>query len=90
MRNLGLTKLEKKNPLGKLSEGMTTQDIIKNLKKVDFLTHDLKLTRRGKEYVELKMQEMDNVERVMIERYILEHHGVEVNVDYIGKEEEKE
>lgn len=78
-----LTQQEKKNPIGiVMTEALSDKQIIEKLKEVDFLTDDLKLTRRGKEYVMGKLETMDNVERLMIERFTLEHHGVEANIPY--------
>lgn len=77
-----LTQQEKKNPIGMMAEALSDKQIIEKLKELDFLTDDLKLTRRGKEYVMGKLETMDNVERLMIERFILEHHGVEANIPY--------
>ncbi|PLS19458.1 hypothetical protein CVD28_03310 [Bacillus sp. M6-12] len=81
-----LTKLEKKNPLGKwMTEAYSDNKIVEELKKKDFLTDDLKLTRRGQEYVMGVLQEMDSVQRIMVERFILEHHQLNVNISYNEK-----
>lgn len=81
-RSAGLTKVEKKNPIGIIAEGMSDTRIVEKLKEVDFLTDDHQLTRRGKEYAVGKLSEMDNVERIMLERYILEHHGIDNKITY--------
>lgn len=77
-----LTKQEKKNPIGMLANGMSDKQIIEKLKEIDFLTEDLKITRRGREYVLGKLESMDNVEMLMIERFIIEHHELEANIEY--------
>lgn len=77
-----LTKQEKKDPIGKIQNGLEDKEIISRLKDIDFLTQDLKLTERGKEYTLGKLQELNSVERIMIERFILEHHEVEKEILY--------
>ncbi|MCU7667353.1 hypothetical protein [Bacillus thuringiensis] len=78
-----LTELEKENPIGKImAEGLSTERIIDKLKEVDFLTDNLELTRRGKEYVVGKLEKMDNVERIMLEKFILEHHNLKPEINY--------
>lgn len=77
-----LTVQEKKNPLGKKADGMSSHQIIKELKKVEFLNDELVLTPKGIEYVYGKLEKMDNVERIMIEKFILEHHDVDVRPIY--------
>ncbi|PGP12048.1 hypothetical protein COA01_35090 [Bacillus cereus] len=83
-----LTELEKDNPIGKImTEGLPTEKIIDKLKEVDFLTDDLELTRRGKEYAIGKLEKMDSVERIMLEKFILEHHKLKPKLNYSDSDE---
>jgi hypothetical protein len=79
-----LTQKELKNPIGYAAEGMSDKEIVETLKEKDMLTDDLKMTRRGKEYAINVISKMNRVERLMVERFILEHHGVVVNIEYSG------
>lgn len=83
--NAFLTKQEMKNPIGTIANGISDRRIVEKLKEVDFLTDKVELTRRGKEYVIGKLSEMDSVERILLERFILEHHGIEKEIEYDEK-----
>lgn len=87
--NNKLTELEKKNPIGYTAEGMSSQQVVDKLVEVDFLTENYEMTERGMEYTENKLSEMDKVQRIMLERYILEKHNVDrlVEIDYDDKQE---
>ena len=65
-----------KNPLGTADSYMTSEEIVQAMVNYShFLKEDLTITKRGKEFVMAKLEKMSQVERIMIERFILEHHA---------------
>lgn len=73
------TKKEREHPIGKLMTGLGSEEIVKRLKESDFIAEDGKLTRKGKEYCEYQFQKLDSVQRIMMELFILSHHGHEIS-----------
>ena len=71
-----------------MAKGLSNKQIVERLKVIDLLTDDLKLTRRGKEYADGILKQMNNVERIMVERFILEHHKVDIDINYSEPGEE--
>jgi len=78
-----ISKTERKHPIGAVFEnGLSGEKTVEKLIEGNFLDNERNLTDKGREYTQGILENLTNVERIMIEKFILEFHEIHKELGY--------